>query len=284
MKNIGFIGTGFMGVSMVRNLMKAGFQVSIFTRTKAKAEELIAEGAQWCDSIEELAQNKDAVITIVGYPQDVEEVYFQKLLPSITPHTYLIDMTTSSPELAQRIYQAAKEKQAYALDAPVSGGKIGAKNGTLSIMVGGEQKAFEACMTLFEAMGKMISLVGGPGAGQIAKAANQTAIAGTLAGLCEAITLVRKAGVEPQKVMDVISGGAAGSFQLNHNAKPIINDDMSPTFYLKHYVKDLKIALHSAESNHANLPVLSTVLHLFEELENEGEGDYGIQALIHKYK
>lgn len=273
-----------MGVSMVRNLMKAGFQVSIFTRTKAKAEELIAEGAIWCDSVEALAQNKDAIITIVGYPKDVEEVYFQKLLPSIAPHTYLIDMTTSSPELAQRIYKAAKEKQAYALDAPVSGGKIGAKNGTLSIMVGGEESAFTTCLPLFEAMGKMISLVGEPGAGQIAKAANQTAIAGTLAGLCEAITLVRNAGVDPQKVMDVISGGAAGSFQLNHNAKPIINDDMSPTFYLKHYVKDLKIALHSAKSNDAHLPVLSTVLQLFEELENEGEGDYGIQALIHKYK
>lgn len=284
MKNIGFIGTGIMGQSMVRNLMKAGFHVSIYTRTKEKALELIKEGAHWCDSIAELVQGKEAIISIVGYPQDVEEIYFEKLLPLAAPGTYLIDMTTSSPALAQRIYAAAKEKGLHALDAPVSGGKIGAKNAALSIMVGGEESAFAACLPLFEAMGKTISLVGGAGAGQIAKAANQTAIAGTLAGLCEAITLSRRAGVDPQKVIDVISGGAAGSFQLNHNAKPIILDDMTPSFYLKHYVKDLKIAMDNAKANHAKLPVLHEVLRMFEELEQEGEGDYGTQALIHKYQ
>ncbi len=283
MKKIGFIGTGIMGQSMVKNLMRAGFELYIYSRTKEKALELINMGATWCNSIEELSKGKDAIITIVGYPSDVESVY-DTLLHYTDKSCYLIDMTTSSPAIAKTIYEKAKAKGIYALDAPVSGGKTGAAHAKLTIMVGGDKEAFDACMPVFEAMGTSINHIGGAGAGQITKAANQIAIAGALAGVCEAITIAKKTGLDPEKVVNAISGGAAGSFQLTHNAKPMLNDEMAPTFYLKHYVKDLKIAQSTAEDSNATLPVLQKVLQMFAELEANGEGDYGTQALIHHYK
>ena len=188
MKKIGFIGVGIMGKSMVRNLMKAGFEVSIYARTKAKVEDVLQEGALWCNSIGSCAAGKDAVITIVGFPKDVEEVYFAEgnILDSAAAGTYLIDMTTTSPQLAIRIYEKAKKNGQHALDAPVTGGDTGAKNGTLSILAGGEEQDFHACMPLFEAMGKTIVYEGSAGCGQHTKMANQIMIAGALSGVCEA--------------------------------------------------------------------------------------------------
>ena len=196
MKKIGFIGVGVMGKSVVINLMKHGFEVSIYARNKEKVEEVIKEGAIWCENIAECVQDKEAVITIVGYPKDVEEVYFEDggILANANPGAYLIDMTTTSPDLSKRIYEAAKVKGMKALDAPVSGGDVGAKNGTLSIMVGGEQEDFNACKEIFSAMGTTIVYEGKPGNGQHTKMANQIAIAGAIAGVCEAMAYAKNAG------------------------------------------------------------------------------------------
>ena len=191
-----------MGKSMVRNLMKAGFEVSIYARTKAKVEDVLQEGALWCNSIGSCAAGKDAVITIVGFPKDVEEVYFAEgnILDSAAAGTYLIDMTTTSPQLAIRIYEKAKKNGQHALDAPVTGGDTGAKNGTLSILAGGEEQDFHACMPLFEAMGKTIVYEGSAGCGQHTKMANQIMIAGALSGVCEAFAYAQKAGLDMDKL------------------------------------------------------------------------------------
>ena len=196
MKNIGFIGIGVMGESMARNLSRHGFNVSIYSRTKAKAQALIAEGLTWCDTAAECASGQDAVITIVGYPKDVEEVYFGEggVIANANPGTFLIDMTTTSPQLSKRIYEEARARGLAALDAPVSGGDGGARDGTLAIMVGGERAAFDACMPLFEAMGKNIFYEGPAGSGQHVKMANQIAIAGTISGVCEAVATVKANG------------------------------------------------------------------------------------------
>ena len=186
---IGFIGVGVMGKSMVRNLMKNGFNVSIYTRTKIKAEDVISEGAIWCDDIKDCVKDKDAIITIVGYPKDVEEVYFGEdgILNNAKEGAYLIDMTTTSPKLSIKIYEEAKKKNLYSLDAPVSGGDVGAKNATLSIMVGGDKESFEKCMPVFDALGNTIIYEGKAGSGQHTKMANQIAIGGAIAGVCEAV-------------------------------------------------------------------------------------------------
>ena len=283
MKNIGFIGTGIMGTEMISNLKKSGFNVSIYTRTKEKAKPLIEKGFAWADSIEELSKDKDAIITMLGYPSDVEKVYFEGILHSASPGTYLIDMTTSSPSLAKKIYQAAHQKCMHALDAPVSGGQIGAKNATLSIMVGGDKEDFDACLKLFEAMGKTIVLIGNAGAGQVAKAANQTAIAGCIAGVAEAITLVNSSGLDAKKVLDVISKGAARSFQMEYNGQMMLKNDMSPSFYIKHYIKDLKIASQTSKENNHNLPILENVLKMYIDLADKGMSELGTQAIIKEY-
>ena len=187
MKKIGFIGVGIMGKSMVRNLRKAGYEVAIYTRTKAKAEDVIAEGAVWCDTAAECAKGRDVVITIVGYPKDVEEVYFgdNGIIANADPGTYVIDMTTTSPRLAVRIWEEAEKAGLHAVDAPVTGGDTGAKAGTLTILAGGKKEDFDACVPVFEAMGKNINYEGKAGNGQHTKMCNQIAIAGALAGACE---------------------------------------------------------------------------------------------------
>lgn len=283
MNNIGFIGTGIMGTEMISNLKKSGFNVTIYTRTKEKAKPLIEKGFVWANSIEELSKDKDAIITMLGYPSDVEEVYFEGILNSASPGAYLIDMTTSSPSLAKKIYQAAHQKCMHALDAPVSGGQVGAKNATLSIMVGGDKEDFDACLKIFEAMGKTIVLIGDSGAGQVAKAANQTAIAGCIAGVAEAITLVNSSGLDAKKVLDVISKGAARSFQMEYNGQMMLKDDMSPSFYIKHYIKDLKIASQTSKENNHNLPILENVLKMYIDLADKGMNELGTQAIIKEY-
>ena len=286
MKKIGFIGVGVMGRSMVRNLMKNGFDVSIYTRTKEKAEEIIAEGAVWCDSVKECAQGKDVVITIVGYPRDVEEVYFGEngILENMPEGSVAIDMTTTSPTLSRKIYEAAKEHGAAALDAPVSGGDTGAKNGTLAIMCGGDREVFESVMDVFEAMGKNIVYEGGPGMGQHCKMANQIALAGALASVCEAITYARAAGLDPKTMLDTIGTGAAASWQLSHNGYKMLDQDYAPGFYVSHYIKDMRIAEEEASARGVSMPVLDEVLSSFLKLDEMGGASDGTQALIRVYE
>lgn len=286
MKKIGFIGVGIMGKSMVRNLMKAGFDVAIYTRTKSKVEDVICEGAAWRDSVKECVADRDAVITIVGYPKDVEEVYFGEggILKNAPTGAYVIDMTTSSPKLAERIYEEAKAVGLYALDAPVTGGDSGAKAGTLTILAGGDREAFDACMPVFEAMGKNINYEGKAGNGQHTKMCNQIAIAGALSGACEALAYAQAVGLDPKLMLESISTGAAGSAQMNNVASRILKDDFEPGFFIKHFIKDMKIALTEANRSDLFLEVLSLVLSNYEELEAEGYGELGTQALIKYYE
>ena len=279
---IGFIGVGVMGGPMVLNLMKKGFDVSIYTRTQSKAEGVIAAGAHWCDTIADCAAGRDVVITIVGYPKDVEEVYFSEkgILNSADKGTVLIDMTTTSPRLSERIYAAAKEKGMTALDAPVSGGDVGAQKGTLAIMVGGDRDAFDKMHDVFAAMGTNIRYQGGAGCGQHTKMANQIAISGCVAAVCEAIAYAKRCGLDPQDMFDAISTGAAGSWQLTNNGQKIINGDYAPGFYVKHFIKDMNIALDEAQARDLDLTVLHMVRDKYDELAAQGGADEGTQALI----
>lgn len=279
---IGFIGTGVMGKSMVSNLIKAGYQVSVYTRTKTKADELIQQGANWVNSVAELSRKTDLVITMVGYPSDVEEVYFgaNGILENTKEGTYLVDMTTSKPSLAKEIYKQAKDKNLLALDAPVSGGDIGAKNGSLAIMVGGEQDVFNKLLPIFQVLGENIVLQGAAGAGQHTKMANQITIASNMIGVSEAIMYAKKAGLDPSQVLDSITTGAAGSWSLSNLAPRMIQGDDSPGFYIKHFIKDMKIALESAQEMGLATPGLTLSLKLYEELAEKGEDDSGTQALI----
>ncbi|MFW3343304.1 NAD(P)-dependent oxidoreductase [Aliarcobacter butzleri] len=281
-KKIAFIGVGVMGKFMVSNLLKNGFEVSIYARNKAKVEDSIKEGAIFCESIKKCVQNKDAIITIVGYPKDVEEVYLSQdgIINSASQNSYLIDMTTTTPTLSVKIHEEAKKKNLKALDAPVSGGDIGAKNATLSIMVGGEKEDFEACKKLFEAMGKTIVYAGNAGSGQHTKMANQIAIAGVMAGVSEAIAYGKKMGLDIPTMLASISNGAAQSFHLTNNAPKMYKREFEPGFYIKHMVKDLKIA----NEEMPNLKVLKDVLEIYETLEKNGDGDLGTQAICKYYE
>ena len=279
-QSIGFIGVGIMGKSMVRNLMKAGFDLHIYARTRSKVEDVIGEGAVFHESIADCVKDRDAVITIVGFPQDVEEVYFDEgnILDHVKEGVYLIDMTTTSPQLAEKIYQEGGKKGCHVLDAPVTGGDTGAKAGTLSILVGGDQADLEACMPLFEAMGTNINYQGKAGCGQHCKLANQIMIAGALSGVCEAIAYAREKGLDPDTLLRSVSAGAAGSRQLDSLGPKIVKEDFAPGFF-----KDMRLALIEANMSGLSLDVLSTVLAGCEELEAEGMGDLGTQALIRYY-
>lgn len=285
MKTIGFIGVGLMGKSMVRNLMKAGYELHIYARTKAKVEDVISEGAVFHESIADCVKGRDAVITIVGFPQDVEEVYFDSgnILDSASPGTYLIDMTTTSPMLAEKICEEGTKRGFHVLDAPVTGGDTGAKEGTLSILVGGERQDYEACHPLFEAMGTNINYEGKAGSGQHCKLANQIMIAGTLSGVCEALTYAKEKGLDPDTFMKSVATGAAGSRQLDLYGPKIIAGDYAPGFFMKHFIKDMKLALIEANKSGIDLGVLSQVLANCEELEAEGCGELGTQALMKFY-
>ena len=285
MKTIGFIGVGLMGKSMVRNLMKAGYELHIYARTKAKVEDVISEGAVFHESIADCVKGRDAVITIVGFPQDVEDVYFDSgnILDSAAPGAYLIDMTTTSPMLAEKIYEEGTKRGFHVLDAPVTGGDTGAKEGTLSILVGGEEADYKACLPLFEAMGTNINYEGKAGSGQHCKLANQIMIAGTLSGVCEAITYAQEKGLDLDTFMKSVSAGAAGSRQLDLFGPKIAAGDYTPGFFMKHFIKDMKLALIEANKSGLDLGVLSQVLANYEELEAEGYGELGTQALIKFY-
>lgn len=279
---IGFIGTGVMGKGMIRNLLKHGYIVNIYNRTKSKAEELVKDGAILKYSIEELSKDSDVIITMVGYPKDVEECY-EKIIPNATKGSILIDMTTSSPSLAIKINNKAQEKGLYSLDAPVSGGDIGAKNGTLTIMVGGNKEAYDKVYDIFKAMGETINYIGEAGSGQHTKMANQIAIAGAIAGAMEALTYALKQNLDIDKVLNAITKGAASSFQLDMVSKKVLNNDFDPGFYIKHFIKDMSIAKNEANYKGLILPILNQVLNEYEYLQARGYGEYGTQAIYYYY-
>lgn len=282
---IGFVGLGVMGNSMVSHLMEKGYQAHVYTRTKTKAADILQKGAVWQDSPAEVANRANVIITIVGYPADVEEVYFgpEGILENCSQGNTVIDMTTSSPELAKKIAEEARLKGISALDAPVSGGDIGAREGRLSIMVGGEEDTFNEMMPLFEIMGKNIVYQGPAGSGQHCKMANQIAIAANMLGVCESICYAEKAGLDPNTVLKSISAGAAGSWSLSNLAPRMIQGDYDPGFYIKHFIKDMGIALQSAEKMGFEAPGLALAKSLYDKLADQGCEDLGTQALYKYY-
>ncbi|UAC49221.1 NAD(P)-dependent oxidoreductase [Bacillus aquiflavi] len=281
---VGFIGTGVMGKSMAAHLLAAGYPLVIYTRTKEKANELIKRGAKWVSSPKEIAQKANVVITMVGFPYDVEEVYLGEngLIPNGQAGSYFIDMTTSTPSLATNIFNEGKKKGIHTLDAPVSGGDIGAKEAKLVIMVGGEEADFKTVTPLLATLGTNIVYQGKAGAGQHTKMCNQIAIASNMIGICEAIVYAEKAGLDPETFLKSISTGAAGSWSLSNLAPRIINGDFAPGFYIKHFIKDMKIAIDEAEKLGIELPGLSVAKSLYEQLADNGEENSGTQAL-YKY-
>lgn len=282
---IGFIGTGVMGKSMAANLMQAGYELFVYTRTAAKAQALIQLGAKWRESPKTLADEVDVVISMVGYPADVEAIYLGKdgILAALKAGAYIIDMTTSSPQLAVSIAEKAASKGIKALDAPVSGGDIGAKEARLAIMVGGQRADYEAMLPVFEAMGKTISYFGKAGAGQCAKMSNQIAIASNMMGVCEALAYAEKCGLDPKTVLKTIETGAAGSWSLSNLGPRMLKGDYDPGFFIKHFIKDMKIAIESAEAMNLDLPGLKLAKTLYDELAYKGKEKLGTQALLQWY-
>lgn len=280
---IGFIGTGVMGSFMIQNLLKANHTVNVYNRTASKAQALTKYGAVFCTSIADCVKNVDFVITIVGYPIDVKNCY-EEILKHAHEGTILVDMTTSSPALAIEIYKQAKQAKMTALDAPVSGGDIGAKNGNLTIMVGGDEDTFNKTLPIFEAMGTTINYIGQAGSGQHCKMANQIAIAGNIAGAMEAISYAVTNQLDYDRVYQAISKGSAASFQLDYASRKIKIADYAPGFFIKHFIKDMKIAQSEAMRKELLLPVLNQVLSEFELLLAKGHGDLGTQALIKYYQ
>lgn len=282
MMKIAWIGTGVMGQSMAGHLLSAGHDLSVFSRTRKKAAELLARGARWSTSPAEASQDADIICSMVGYPADVEKVYLgpRGILESARPGAMCIDFTTSSPSLAVKIFKAAARKGLAALDAPVSGGDIGARQAGLSIMAGGKPKIFKRAWPLFRRLGKTIIHQGGPGAGQHAKMVNQIMIAGTMMGMCEGLLYARRAGLDPQKVLASLGGGAASSWSLANLYPRILKGDFGPGFYVEHFVKDLRIALDEARRMQLNLPALALAEKLYRRLKENGGARLGTQALI----
>ena len=283
---IGFIGIGVMGESMARHLMEQGHELTVFTRTKEKAEKLLALGAAWAETAGACARDQEAVITMVGFPKDVKEVYLgaNGILENAAPGALLMDMTTTSPKLWQNIAGEARKKGFRPLDAPVSGGDTGARNASLSIMVGGAKADFDAALPLLECMGKNIVLTGDAGSGQHTKMANQIALAGALAGVAEAIRYGEVCGLDTKNMLACISAGAAGSWQMTHNGPKMIEGDDAPGFFIKHFIKDMKIAEEESQSRDCELPVLEQTLSMYEYLKEQGMGDKGTQALMEWYR
>lgn len=285
-KKIGFIGTGVMGASIVKHLLNAGHKVTVYTRTKSKADALITLGAKWANSPAEASVDQQIIFTMVGYPKDVEEVYngAQGIFSAANPGTIIVDMTTSEPTLAKKLYEQAKEKNIHSLDAPVSGGDIGAQNGTLSLMVGGDKDVFEEMKLIFEVFGQNIVYQGVAGSGQHTKMCNQIAIASGMIGVCESIAYGLNAGLNLEDVLKSITAGAAGSWSLSNLAPRMLKGDLDPGFYIKHIIKDMKIALDEADRMNLQLPGLSLAKSMYDKLQEEGYGDNGTQALIKFYR
>lgn len=279
---IGWIGTGVMGLSMCNHVLTKGYKVKIYSRTKAKAQPLLDSGATWAESSRAVADQSDAIFTMVGFPEDVREVYLGEsgILTTAKPGSIVIDMTTTSPSLTQEIHSAAASKSVHAVDAPVSGGDVGARHGTLSIMVGGNKDVIEAIKPLLETMGKQIVHQGGPGAGQHAKMCNQIIIAGTMIGVCESLLYGYKAGLDLETMLRSVSSGAASCWTLDNMAPRILRRNFDPGFFVEHFIKDMSIALDEAERLGLALPGLALVHQLYLAVKAQGHGKLGTQALM----
>jgi len=285
-RTLGFVGTGIMGNSMAGHLIDAGFDLHVYNRSRDKAEPLLARGAVWHDTPAGLASSVDAVVSIVGYPVDVRQIYLGEagLIANARPGALLVDMTTSNPSLARLIAETAAARGVDALDAPVSGGDIGAREATLAIMVGGKEEAFTRAMPLFSAMGRMIRRLGPAGAGQHAKMVNQIVIAGTIMGVAEGMAYARRCGLDPNAVLEVLATGAAAGAQLNKLGPRMVAGDFDPGFYIHHFIKDMGIALEEAAAMGLDLPALTLSKSRYEELSGLGYGEDGTQALLRLYE
>ena len=279
---IGWIGTGVMGRWMCHHLMDIGYSATVYNRTKEKAQPLLDAGATWADSSSEVAANSDIIFTIVGFPPDVREVYLGEngILKGTKAGDIIVDMTTTEPSLAQEIYEEAKAQGVSAVDAPVSGGDVGAREARLSIMVGGDADAVGTIMPLFEAMGKNIVHQGGAGAGQHTKMCNQITISGTMIGVCEALLYGYKAGLDLETMLSSISGGAAACWSLDNLAPRVLQRNFDPGFFVEHFIKDMSIALDEAKKMNLSLPGLALVHQLYLAVEAQGHGRLGTQALM----
>ena len=291
--SVGWIGTGIMGQSMAAHLLRAGYPLHVFNRSPQRAQTLIEAGARWHEDGASMAAHCDIVCTMLGYPHDVEAVYWgdvgltepddRGLLAAMRPGGLLLDFTTSSPALARRIYIEAERRGLASLDVPVSGGDIGARQARLSIMAGGAAAHFERAKPLLSHLGQQIVLQGPSGSGQHTKMCNQIVIASTLMGVCEAIAYMSRSGLDPESVMQSIGSGGAASFQLNTVGAKILRGDLEPGFFMEHFVKDMSIALHEAHAMQLELPGLSQAKALYEDLVAKGFGRRGTQALIKAY-
>lgn len=279
---VGWIGTGVMGRWMCQHLMNKGYKATVYNRSKDKAKALLDAGAAWADTPRQVAENADAIFAIVGFPPDVREVFLgdKGALAGAKKGVVLIDMTTSEPSLAVEIHEAAKKKGVASVDAPVSGGDVGAKNAALSIMVGGDADVVEAVKPLFECMGKAIIYQGGPGTGQHTKMVNQILIASNMIGVCEALLYGYKAGLDLKTVLQAVGGGAAGSWSLNNLGPRILDRNFEPGFFVEHFIKDMRIALGEAERMNLALPGLALAKQLYEAVRAQGYGRKGTHALM----
>lgn len=282
MATIGFIGTGVMGEAIAGHLLNAGNDLVVYNRTKAKTDNLVAKGAAWANTPKEVTEKSDIIFTMVGYPSDVRETYFGEtgVFQTDVKGKIFVDMTTSEPALAIEIYEKASALGASSLDAPVSGGDIGAKNATLTIMVGGDEEAYNTILPYFEITGKTFMLQGKAGAGQHTKMANQIGIAGTMTGLMEVLVYAKKAGLDLEKVLTTLGGGGASTWSMANYGPRILKEDYSPGFFVKHFIKDLGIALAEAEKMDIKLPGTQLAKALYDELANVGYENAGTQALI----
>ncbi len=278
---VGWIGTGVMGRSMCGHLIRAGYPVTLYTRSREKASELLAAGASWQESPRAVAQRSDVIFTMVGFPTDVEQVYLAAdgILAGARSGSILCDMTTSEPSLAVRIHAEAKQKGVASIDAPVSGGDVGAREAKLAIMAGGEKAAFETILPLLKKMGETIVLMGGPGAGQHTKMANQIVITGNMIGMVEALLYTQKAGLGQEAMIDIVGRGAAASWSLNNLGRRIVRGDFNPGFFIKHFVKDMGIALEEARRMKLSLPGLALVNQLYVSAQAMGMENLGTQGL-----
>ena len=283
--NIGFIGTGVMGNSIVSHLLAAGYNLTIYSRTREKAQNLLEQGAHWANSPKELASGQQIIFTMVGMPQDVHNIYFGNngLIANVEKGTVLVDMTTSNPSLAQEIYEEATKRQVHSLDVPVSGGDIGARNGTLSLMVGGDEDVFLSIQDVLSTFAETIVYQGKAGSGQHTKMCNQILGVNNLIGVCESIAYALAANLNVENVLKSIATGAAGSWSMTNLGPKIIAADFNPGFFVKHMLKDLNIAQKECLNLGIHLPGLKKALELFTQLEEKGYGDYGTQVLAKYY-
>ena len=279
---LGWIGTGVMGQAMCAHLLSIGYEMTVYNRTEAKAKPLLDSGAKWAESPRKVAEHADVIFTMVGFPADVREVYFGKdgILAGVSAGSITVDMTTTSPSLAREIHAAATAKSAYAIDAPVSGGDVGARDGTLSIMAGGNENIVEAIRPLLEAIGRQIVHQGEAGLGQHAKMCNQIVIAGTMIGVCESLLYGYKAGLDLETMLRSVSGGAAACWTLKNMAPRILQRNFDPGFFVEHFIKDMSIALDEAQHLGIALPGLALVNQLYLALRAQGHGRLGTQALM----